>query len=67
MLNEILIDMYHNILSEGRDLILQSKKQTLSASEVETAVKLRLSGELCKGAISAGKDALTRFTGENEE
>ena len=66
MLNEILVDFYHTLLSEGRDLVIMGKKSTLSAAEIETAVKLKLTGELQKAAVASGKDALSRYTGERD-
>ena len=66
MLNEILIDSYDVILSESRQLMIISKKQTLSSKECEAAVKLLIPGELGKHAQQEGRKALGKFSGQME-
>ena len=63
MLNEIIIDLYDQILQESRGIMMFSKKQTLSSKECESAIKLIIPGELGKEAVKAGRNALARFSG----
>ena len=64
MLNEMLIDSYDNILLEARQMMLISKKQTLSSKECESSVKLLIPGELGKCATREGRNALGKFSGQ---
>ena len=65
-LNEMLIDSYSDILTEARQMMLYSKKQTLTSKECESAVKLLIPGELGKNAINEGRKALGKFSGQIE-
>ena len=51
-MNTMVADKFDRIMSEGRMLVINGKKQTLSSKDVETACKLLIPGELGKGAIS---------------
>ena len=51
MLNELLIDIYDQILREGREMMMFGKKQTLSSKECESAVKILIPGELGKESV----------------
>ena len=51
MLNEILVDSYDQMLLESRQIMIISKKQTLTSKECEAAVKFLLPGELGKHAL----------------
>ena len=57
-MNTMVADKFDRIMSEGRMLVINGKKQTLSSKDVETACKLLIPGELGKGAISQGRQAL---------
>ena len=63
MLNEVLLDSYDQILNEARNMMIFSKKQTLSSKECESAVKLLIPGELGKCATKEGRNALAKFSG----
>jgi histone H2B len=53
------------VMIEARDLTLYSKKQTLGSKEIESAVKLSLTGELQKHAVAQGRQAITKYA-ENQ-
>ena len=57
-LNQMVADKFDNIMAEGRMLVINGKKQTLSTKDCETAVRLLIPGELGKGAIQHGRQAL---------
>ena len=48
-------------------LVLNGKKQTLASKDVEAAVKLTMNGELRKGAVIAGRNALKEHANKAEE
>ena len=50
-MNSIISDVFDNLMSEGRMLVINGKKSTLSSKDVETAVKLLVPGELGKAAV----------------
>ena len=54
-MNSIVADTFDNIMSEGRMLVINGKKSTLSSKDVETAVKLLIPGELGKGSVTEGR------------
>ena len=62
VINGIIVELFEKIMREARELMIHSKKQTLSSKEIETAVKLHFPGELQKLAINASRDALTKFS-----
>ena len=45
-LNSINAEKFSEIMKECRNLVINTKKATLSSKEVETAVKLTIFGEL---------------------
>ena len=61
-INQIVGDMFEEIMTEARKLTIFNKKQTLSSKEVETATKLLFPGELGKLAISQGRMAMAKFS-----
>mmetsp|Transcript_5300 Transcript_5300/g.8191 ORF Transcript_5300/g.8191 Transcript_5300/m.8191 type:complete len:143 (-) Transcript_5300:429-857(-) len=62
IMNSFVNDMFEKIASEAGKLTRQTKSQTLSSREVQTAVRLLLPGELAKHAVSEGTKAVTKFT-----
>ena len=50
-MNSIVADTFENLMSEGRMLVINQKKSTLSSKDVETAVKLLIPGDLGKGSV----------------
>lgn len=62
IMNSFINDTFDRISLESIRLIRYNRKKTLSSSEIQTAVKLLLPGELAKHAISEGTKAVTKFT-----
>ncbi|GMN39269.1 hypothetical protein TIFTF001_008492 [Ficus carica] len=50
------------IFKEASRLARYNKKPTITSGEIQTAVRLVLSGELAKHAVSEGTKAVTKFT-----
>lgn len=63
IMNSFVEDTFERIASEAGRLCKYNKKETLSAREIQTAVRLVLPGELAKHAVSEGTKAVTKFTG----
>lgn len=57
-MNSIVADTFDNIMCEGRMLVINGRKSTLSSKDVETAVKLLIPGELGKGSVTEGRQGL---------
>ena len=56
-----LTDLFGRIAGEAGQLCKYNKKATMSAREVQTAVRLVLPGELAKHAVSEGTKAGTKY------
>lgn len=63
IMNSFVADTFERIATEAGRLCQYNKKETLSAREIQTAVRLVLPGELAKHAVSEGTKAVTKFTG----
>ena len=61
ILNSFVNDTFTRIASEAGQLCKYNKKKTMTAREVQTAVRLVLPGELSKHAVSEGTKAVTKF------
>ena len=61
ILNSFVSDTFGRIASEAGQLCKYNKKATMSAREVQTAVRLVLPGELAKHAVSEGTKAVTKY------
>ena len=61
ILNSFVSDTFGRIASEAGTLCKYNKKATMSAREVQTAVRLVLPGELAKHAVSEGTKAVTKY------
>ena len=48
-------------MQEAGKLVRYNKKQTVSAREIQTAVRFVLPGELAKHAVSEGTKAVTKY------
>ena len=62
IMNSFIYDIYEKIALEASKLVRYNKKNTLSAREVQSAVKLLLPGELAKHAIIEGAKAVNKYT-----
>jgi histone H2B len=64
IMNSFIVDTFDRLALEASKLVRTSKKHTLSAREVQSAVKLLLPGELAKHAIIEGCKALNKINGQ---
>lgn len=60
IMNSFINDCFEKIALEASKLVRVNKRHTLSAREVQSAVKLLLPGELAKHAIVEGCKALNK-------
>jgi histone H2B len=63
VMNSFMGDLYERIVAEAARLTRLAKRATLSAREVQTAVRLLLQGELGRHAAAEGHKAVTRAAG----
>ena len=63
IMNSFVNDLFEKIATESSTMVRYTRKSTLSAREVQAAVRLILPGELCKHAITEGTKAVTRLEG----
>jgi histone H2B len=61
ILNSFVSDTFDRIATEAGKLVKYNKRKTMSAREVQTAVRLVLPGELAKHAVSEGTKAVTKY------
>ena len=61
IMNSFIKDIYERLAIESSTLVRYNKKHTLSAREVQSAVKLILPGELAKHAIIEGAKAVNKI------
>ncbi|KAL8518103.1 hypothetical protein ACS0TY_009402 [Phlomoides rotata] len=62
IMNNFINDIFEKLAQEAAWLARYNKKPTITSHEIQTAVRLVLSGELAKHAISEGTRAVTKFT-----
>jgi histone H2B len=65
LLNDIMVELFDKIMKESRELMVYSKKHTLTSKEIETAVRLLFPGELQKLAVNTSRAAMQRFKENN--
>ena len=61
IVNSFMNDSFDKIANEARKLVHYNKKGTLTAREIQTAIRLILPGELAKHAVSKGTKAVTKY------
>ena len=61
IMNSFINDIFERIALEASKVVRYNKKHTLSAREVQSAVKLLLPGELAKHAIIEGAKAVNKI------
>ncbi|KAL3230630.1 Histone H2B1 [Nakaseomyces bracarensis] len=66
ILNSFVNDIFERIASEASKLAAYNKKSTISAREIQTAVRLILPGELAKHAVSEGTRAVTKYSSSTQ-
>ena len=64
--NDFLVDLYLRIEQEAVLLTKLSQRETITHREIQTAVRLVLSGVLAKYAVSAGVKAVASFQSHQE-
>ncbi|CCE80159.1 Piso0_003261 [Millerozyma farinosa CBS 7064] len=62
IMNSFVNDIFERIASEASKLAAYNKKSTISAREIQTAVRLILPGELAKHAVSEGTRSVTKYS-----
>ncbi|XP_078389007.1 histone H2B type 1-A-like [Cetorhinus maximus] len=62
VMNSFVVDIFERIASEASHFIHYNKRRTISAREIQSAVRLMLPGELAKHAVSEGTKAVTKYT-----
>ena len=62
IMNSFVDDIFERIASEASKLAAYNKRSTISAREIQTAVRLILPGELAKHAVSEGTRAVTKYS-----
>ena len=62
IMNSFINDIFDRVALEASKLVRYNKKHTLSAREVQSAVRLLLPGELARHAIVEGAKAVTKIT-----
>jgi len=65
IMNSFINDTFEKISIEASKLVRYNKKHTLSAREIQSAVKLLLPGELAKHAIIEGAKAVNKIATGN--
>ena len=59
ILNSFVLDMFDKIATQAAAVARQTKKSTIGASEIQTAVRLALPADLAKHSISEASKAVT--------
>uniref|UniRef100_UPI00398E9B4E histone H2B 1.2-like n=1 Tax=Pristiophorus japonicus TaxID=55135 RepID=UPI00398E9B4E len=62
IMNSLVNDVFERIAGEASRLTHYNKRHTISSREIQTAVCLRLPGELAKVAVLEGTKAVTKYT-----
>ena len=62
IMNSFVNDIFKHIAGEASCLAHYNKCSTITSREIQTTVRLLLSGELAKHAVSEGTKAVTKYT-----
>ncbi|XP_041030834.1 late histone H2B.L4-like [Carcharodon carcharias] len=62
VMDSFVVDIFERIASEALHLIRYNGHRTISASEIQRAVRLMLPWELDKHAVSKGTKSVTKYT-----
>ena len=60
-MNSLILDVYRQVSQEAASLSRHGKNTLLRPQDVQSAIKLRLPGELCKHALSEATVALCKY------
>uniref|UniRef100_A0AC34RES9 Histone H2B n=1 Tax=Panagrolaimus sp. JU765 TaxID=591449 RepID=A0AC34RES9_9BILA len=66
IMNSFVNDVFARIAAEASRLASYIKRSTVTSREIQTAVRLILSGELAKHAISEGTKAVTKYSASKD-
>jgi histone H2B len=61
IMDNMMEDLFEKISLEASKLAKSNRRQTITAREIQTAVRLVLPGELRKHAICEGSKAITKY------
>ncbi|XP_002987736.2 late histone H2B.L4 [Selaginella moellendorffii] len=61
IMDNFIYDVFDKISAEVSALVKRTSRHTVGATDVQTAVKLLIPGELAKHAVSEGTKAVTKF------
>ena len=64
IMNSFVFDLFDRISIEASKLVRYNKKHTLTAREIQSAVKLLLPGELSRHAVIEGAKAISKVAGK---
>ena len=64
IMDSCVVDTFDRLASEARRLLLMSKKDTVGAREIQSAVRLAFPGELATHAVGEGKKRLMQYKQE---
>ena len=62
ILNSFVNDIFERIANEASKLAAYNKRSTISAREIQTAVRLILPGELAKHAMNEGTRSVAKYS-----
>ncbi len=65
IMNSFIFDLFERISLEASKLVRYNKKHTLTAREIQSAVKLLLPGELARHAIIEGAKSISAIAGKS--
>ena len=65
IMNSFINDLFERIAIEASSLVRYNKKHTLTAREIQSAVKLLIPGELGRHAIIEGAKAISAIAGKS--
>lgn len=67
LLNAFVKDMIHRISTRAANLCKKNNRVTISARDIQSAVRLELPGELHKHAVLQGTRAVTQYTSSSKK
>jgi len=67
ILNNFVDDLFEKIQSQAVELTKLRKAKTLSAREIQTAIRVTIPGELSRNAIIEGVKSANQFQGQEQE
>ena len=62
LVNSIIAELFEKIMIEARNLMIFSKKHTLSSKEIHSAVRILFPGEIKKLALQTSQASLQKYS-----